>query len=454
MTFTIDESDESAYSSNSEAKPPMLSMAYSPTSTGANRFRFSPSAIRPGKGGNELNTKSFKIGPIAIKPLGKDAWQVRYHDPASGRDVRRRLLGITLRDVQAVASNINRELLTRGGFLPGTKPMLPNIGNALAEAIRLRNTIPATQKERAGRAMQFVKWLAENHPTVKTWDQLRPAIVQSYVVALERNGKAFDSVRLALAPIKLAWRYMAENYSEMIKPLPKIKLTRPPKREIECLNAAEVAALLDWLKVNAADIYAMAALAALAGLRQLEAAALRACDVDLSAGTVSINGDGIHKPKTRDSYRVLSLCSEALDAARGAMQNQRIVPTGGELFVNSEGEPWKREALSVRWTRTLRKASQALGKPRLAQIPAKGLRRSFATMASRLGVSDRLLKAYLGHSAGDMLGGHYRRIDMAELRTVSGAMEGWRTAFSQGNSGNILATSELQSDVKISNHAG
>ena len=43
-----------------------------------------------------------------------------------------------------------------------------------------------------------------------------------------------------------------------------------------------------------------------------------------------------------------------------------------------------------------------------------------------LQASDRLLKAYLGHEAGDMLGGHYRRIDLEELRAVSDLIEGWR----------------------------
>jgi hypothetical protein len=47
-------------------------------------------------------------------------------------------------------------------------------------------------------------------------------------------------------------------------------------------------------------------------------------------------------------------------------------------------------------------------------------------MAGQLQVPDRLLKAYLGHTPGDVLGIHYRRIDMAELGLVSSRMEGWR----------------------------
>ena len=48
-------------------------------------------------------------------------------------------------------------------------------------------------------------------------------------------------------------------------------------------------------------------------------------------------------------------------------------------------------------------------------------------MASKAGAPEPLLKAYLGHTAGDVLGNHYRRIDPDELQTVSSLMDGWRT---------------------------
>ena len=63
--------------------------------------------------------------------------------------------------------------------------------------------------------------------------------------------------------------------------------------------------------------------------------------------------------------------------------------------------------------------------------------RAFATLAGRLDVRDRILKAYLGHSSGDVLGGHYRRIGLDELRSVSDAMNGWRAVNLRKHSGNI-----------------
>ena len=65
-------------------------------------------------------------------------------------------------------------------------------------------------------------------------------------------------------------------------------------------------------------------------------------------------------------------------------------------------------------------------------------------MAYRLGVTDPLLKAYLGHSSGDMLGSHYRRIDIADLRALPTAIKGWRKLAENGKAwkdhGNIAAS--------------
>ena len=104
-----------------------------------------------------------------------------------------------------------------------------------------------------------------------------------------------------------------------------------------------------------------------------------------------------HTPKTRSSYRTVPVCSEVLHALRLAIEGQKVVPSTGEIFLTSQGRPWTRSALGSRWKRALVKASEEMESPRLAKIPPKRLRSSFATMANRLGVSDRLVKCYLGH---------------------------------------------------------
>ena len=60
------------------------------------------------------------------------------------------------------------------------------------------------------------------------------------------------------------------------------------------------------------------------------------------------------------------------------------------------------------------------------RIAAHKLRASFATIAGRLDIPRGLLKCYMGHSTGDVLGDHYQQVDLADLRAVPNAMEGWR----------------------------
>jgi len=113
----------------------------------------------------------------------------------------------------------------------------------------------------------------------------------------------------------------------------------------------------------------------------------------------------------------------------------------GELFADSKGDPWRQYPMSGAWTKALRQASLDLDRPHLATVPGRKLRASFATMAGQLAVSDRALKAYMGHVPGDILGGHYQRVTSDQLASVSEAMETWRETLIEAprrkESGNI-----------------
>jgi len=120
--------------------------------------------------------------------------------------------------------------------------------------------------------------------------------------------------------------------------------------------------------------------------------------------------------------------------------------------MNDHGGQWKPDALKHRWAAALKQAASTPAKmvrrngrsltvnkhglslSRLSAVPAHRLRSTFATMAGRLGVSDWLLKAYMGHAPGDVLGGHYRKIELAELRSVSDRIDGWKSLSVAGSS--------------------
>lgn len=399
---------------------------------------------------NETTTLVEKIGIVTIRSgvspqKSKGFWILEYRcpaaypgDPNRGRRIRRRIDHdmMPLAEVRKTAEHLTVQAYQGKGYLPerDEKGKGTSIQDGIIEALRLTNTLPEVRRERARLALRFVEWLAVNYPQVQTWDQMRPAVLQDYVLHLESNKLAFDTVRLAIAPIKLAWRHMADNFPDTVRPLPRIRQKPAPKREIDCLDADDVAALLEWLKKHAPDIWPLAMLQTLAGLRMLETAALRRQDVNLKQGTIRITDTPNHSVKTATSDRLIPICKEVRSCLKSELANQKVFPKTGEIFTNTKGNPWTNNALGWKWNRLRSKLDKKSGKPMivfqtgraaLADFQPHRLRASFATMAGRLGVADRLLQAYMGHAPVDVLGAHYRKIGLEDLKAVSQKMDKW-----------------------------
>ena len=96
-------------------------------------------------------------------------------------------------------------------------------------------------------------------------------------------------------------------------------------------------ALLDGLKSHGSDLWPIASLQALAGLRVLEAASLRIQDRDLGSGLITIAQTAHHMPKTVASARTIPVCCDVVEALEIATQMQSVIPAGGELFTNRLG---------------------------------------------------------------------------------------------------------------------
>lgn len=393
-----------------------------------------------------MRTKpAFKVGLVRITErstpkCGRSYFELRYRDRSTGLEVRRRVSGLSRDEVREMADNLNRQNYEGKGYL-AKRRSIPTVEEGFVESIALTHTRDETRRERARTARAFVQWLAAKYPAAKTWAELQPKMILAYKIELERRGLARDTVRLNLEPIRLAWRRMSEDYPNLIRPLARIEIKAARKSGVECLESGEAAALLDWMKINLPGLWPMAVLQATCGLRMLEACHAREQDVDFERGTVTVAATALHVPKTDRSHRTIPVCREALEALRSAAGSQKVRPATGELFVRPMGGCWNVEALSRAFRAALRRAAVEIGNPRLAAIPARKLRASFATTASRLGAPDRALKAYLGHSSGDVLGEHYRRIDQTDLKTVSDAMEDWRRLADESRirkeSGNI-----------------
>ena len=141
-------------------------------------------AIRPGKGGQSVTKKPIRrIGIVSVKQCStpktkRSYWELRYIDVTTGKEVKRRVSDASWDEVRMMAENLTRESYLGKGYLPG-RSKTPGIEDGLIEALRLTNTLPHVRRERARLAIKFIEWLAERYPAVKTWEQLRPAMVRN-----------------------------------------------------------------------------------------------------------------------------------------------------------------------------------------------------------------------------------------------------------------------------------
>lgn len=245
------------------------------------------------------NSKPIKIGIVSLAEIGPRHWQVRYRDPQSGRDVRRRLEGLSKTEALNVAATVSTSALSERGFLPGKQTALPTIHEALAEGIKLSRQRPQIRKASCNHSSHFERWIKERFRGVKSWDQLQPRMIQAYVVDMEERGLAPDTVKNRLKPVKAAWRLMAENFPDRVRPLPRIRLATPKPTTVEILTPFEVSLYLDFLRVTDRYLHAFETTRFLCGLRMLETAALRAHDVDFESGVLTITETPSHIPKTK-----------------------------------------------------------------------------------------------------------------------------------------------------------
>ena len=169
------------------------------------------------------------------------------------------------------------------------------------------------------------------------------------------------------------------------------------------------------------DTFALAALhlILLSGLRKSEVIgnkvreipALRWASVDLEAAVIRLDQ---HKTARKAGARTVPLCSaacELLERLPHVLGNPYVIPGGriGESLMNLQ-KPWDRVCAAVG---TL----QERGGVNIADVTIHDLRRSYASLATRMGYPKLIVSALLGHSASDPTEG-YARMGTDPLRDV------------------------------------
>jgi len=191
----------------------------------------------------------------------------------------------------------------------------------------------------------------------------------------------------------------------------------------------------------AEDPHALAAirLALLTGMRKSEIIGDKAREipalpwsaVDLDAAQLRLDH---HKTSRKSGARIVPLCSAAVELLEHLPQvlgNPYVIPGGraGEALVNLQLY-WDRVQAAVN---TLQEKAKVPKKARvdLSDVTIHDLRRSFASLAARMGYPELIVAALLGHAAGSVTAG-YARLGADPLRDVVEAIGGRMAALLDG----------------------
>ena len=159
--------------------------------------------------------------------------------------------------------------------------------------------------------------------------------------------------------------------------------------------------------------------------------ALRWDDVDLESARLRLKS---HKTSKKQGTRIISLCTPAVDLLRNLpklLGNPYVIQgaISGKSLVNLQS-PWERVLAAVHQIQKLEKVP-VRDQVDISDVTIHDLRRSFASLAARMGYPELIVAALLGHSAGSVTAG-YARLGADPLREVVEDIGGRMAALLDG----------------------
>lgn len=390
------------------------------------------------RGGGEMmsNPKKLRVGLVRVQIEGS-RYRLRWSDPASGRECKRTIQGIPFKQVESICLQISANVLSGKGLLPGV-PDLPSIEEGIAKAIRLSSASAKTKAEWVRVSSRFIAWLAGSHPRCRTFADLKPSILQEYVSTLERVGRAYDSIRLYLQPVRMGWRQEHQDNPQTVSPVPRLKLSVQPPLQAPILDPEMIPSLFRFMEDSSDPLLPVVALMVGCGLRTLEAVNVTAADFS-DAGWVTVRDSELHQLKTRYSERRVPVPRAILDLLQRWIDRQHVSFISGPLFRGPRGNAWSKDSVCQAARRLMQKAASMLKDERYGCVPFHRLRATYATLLTREGVPDRVIQRCMGHAATTVLGQHYQVTHTEELRVASEAWDRWYQAYLESETGMISA---------------
>lgn len=313
---------------------------------------------------------------------------------------------ISPEDAQALRDALPPNLLEPE--IPGLLDMALEHPAAQREA---RNN-PRDHRRHVRELGEFIEWSG-----VDRVEGVRLSLALAWVEEMRGRGLSWHGRRHRLLYLRYACAWALEYGigNPLAGRMALDEAEEPP--EIEAWSPRELVAAAKRFGADG-DARALAALAlgGFAGLRSSEI--IRARCGDLTAlGSIEV---GTRERKTPASRRILPLPATAAGWVRGAIQGRPddaplIVPATGHGRLKSSGFS---PATFSAWL--IPRLAEATGR----RLPAKCLRKSFASMIAERGAGKREVDGYLGHGPRDTAGQHYLlKIRERELRPVAEDLE-------------------------------
>lgn len=341
-----------------------------------------------------------------IKQRAKGSWTVILdigRDPATGK---RRQKWETVRGTKREAEKRLAELqhqLNAGTYI---NPVKLNLGDFLKQWLHdyaSTNVRPTTAE---GYRIIIEKHLVPALGNI-VLSQLHPHHLQHYYSEALSKGLSARTVlhhhRVLSEALNHAtrWGLVGRNIAQAVDP------PRPVGKEMQVLDTKGVEILLT--EAQGTMYYPLIHLALFSGLRRSELLGLRWPDIDLDAGTLTVNqvlhcvaGGAVvfQEPKTARSKRTVALSPAAvlaLKAHRDRVEAHRAIletslSPDDLVFANVTGSPMLPNTVTHAFTKIARRAG-------LANIRLHDLRHTHISMLIKAGVHARVIADRAGHSS-------------------------------------------------------
>ena len=371
-----------------------------------------------------------------IRPQGNGSWEIKFdlgRDPLTGRRITKY---VTFRGTKRKAQEELTRLLgqrNEGSYVEPTKMTVAQYLHHWLEADIDRRVAARTAARYRGIVEKNIIPKLGHVPVRK----LTAVHIEAFEAELQREGwvkaRAKQKVKEGEeAPIQEKrglsaqtalhiHRTLSQALSHAVRlgvlfknPARQVKPPRPPSREIKILDKNEITTLINAAK--GVGLYVPILVAVTTGMRRGELLALRWSDIDLKAGSLTVNQSlerikgkfEFKSPKTKTSRRTITLPAITVEALRehykAQLEERLKLGLGrdprGLVFTRPDGRPMDADTLSKTFRRLV-------ASTKVTPITFHGLRHTHISHLLMEGVHVKVVSERAGHASVNITLGVY-----------------------------------------------